>query len=345
MGKTVTVGEISAAPGEIKHGPATWVELRDATRVSLPVIIINGHDDGPKVVLCGATHSTELSGTATVHALARRIDLSKLKGSIIAFPTANPLAMQFGAYVSPHDGANLAVSYPGSESGSITGRFANFIWKNATLGSNLIMDLHENVNPCLKFTLVGYSKDKETEKRALDLARAYGVTLIRNRSSDVDTGTAGMKVGDLYWAELGLANGIPGFTVELEGSFESRFDEAQSSVVRVGVRGIMNTLSMLGMVQEKVQPQTETLVLKGDFKASGNIRANRGGLVNRFVDVGVKLAKGTKIAEVINPYGEVTESIKMPIDGYLWAWSIIGADNFNWCVQAGSPIAYLFSEL
>src|SRR5208337_1857486 len=212
-------------------------------------------------------------GTATVHALAKRIDRSKLKGTIIAFPTANPLAMQFGAYVSPHDGANLAVSYPGSESGSITGRFANFIWKNATLGSNLIMDLHENVNPCLKFTLVGYSKDKETEKRALDLARAYGVTLIRNRSSDVDTGTAGMKVGDLYWAELGLANGIPGFTVELEGSFESRFDEAQSSVVRVGVRGIMNTLSTLGMVQEKVQPQTETLVLKGEFKSSGNIRA------------------------------------------------------------------------
>jgi hypothetical protein len=284
MGKIVTVGEVSAGPGEIKHGPATWVELRDATRVSLPVIIINGHDDGPKVVLCGATHSTELSGTATIHALMKRIDPSKLKGSIIAFPTANPLAMQFGAYVSPHDGANLAVSYPGSESGSITGRFANFIWKNATLGSNLIVDLHENVKPCLKFTLTGYSKDKDAEKRALELARAYGVTVIRNRSSEVDTGTAGMKVGDLYWAELGLTNGIPGFTAELEGSFESRFDEAQSSVVRVGVRGIMNTLSTLGMVQEKVQPQTETLVLKGDFKSSGNIRANRGGLVNRNED-------------------------------------------------------------
>ena len=127
MGKTINVGEVSAAPGQIRHGPAAWVELRDATRVPLPVIIINGHEDGPKVVLCGATHSTELSGTATIHALKKRINPEKLKGSIIAFPIANPLAMQFGSYVSPHDGANLAVSYPGSESGSITGRFANFI--------------------------------------------------------------------------------------------------------------------------------------------------------------------------------------------------------------------------
>jgi predicted deacylase len=344
MKKTVTVGELSAAPGEMKQGPATWIELRDATRVSLPTIIINGREDGPKVVMCGATHSTELSGTAIVHALKKKLDPSKLKGCVIAFPMANPLAMQFAGYVSPHDGANLAVSYPGSETGSITGRFANVIWKHATLGADLVMDLHENVAPCLKFTLVGHCQDKDTEKKTLSLAEAFGLTLIRNKTSDVDTGTAGMKVGDLYWAELAMVNRIPGFTVELEGKFESRFDENQP-VIRVGVRGVMNTLITLGMVQGKVEPQAETLVLKGAYRSSGNVRANRGGLVNRFVDTGVKIMRGAKIAEVMNPYGDVVETINMPSDGYIWAWSIIGASNFNWCVQAGSPVAYMFTEL
>jgi len=343
MAKTVTVGEVSAAPGEIKYGPAGWVELRDATRVPLPVIIINGREEGPRVVLCGATHSTELSGTATIHALRKKLNPSKLKGHVIAFPMANPLAMQFAGYVSPHDGANLAVSYPGDEKGSITGRIANIIWKNATLGSSLIIDLHENVAPCLKFTLVGYSSDKDAEKRAMDLASAFGLTLIRNVSSEVDSGTAGMKVGDLYWAELGLVNSIPGFTVELEGKFESRFDENQPDV-RVGLRGVMNVLKKLGMVEGAVEAQTDTLVLPGVFRSGGNIRANRGGLVNRYVETGRKLAKGTKIAEVINPYGDVVETIQMPTDGYIWAWSIIGANNFNWCVQAGSPVAYIFKE-
>lgn len=56
-----------------------------------------------------------------------------------------------------------------------------------------------------------------------------------------------MKAGDLYWAELAMANGIPGFTVELEGRFESRFDENQP-VVRIGVRGVVSTLRKLGMI-------------------------------------------------------------------------------------------------
>jgi hypothetical protein len=56
------------------------------------------------------------------------------------------------------------------------------------------------------------------------------------------------------------------------------------------------------------------------------------------------LRRGTKIAEVINPYGDVVEAIEMPTDGYIWAWTIIGPDNPNWCVQSGSPVAYLFSD-
>ena len=85
-------------------------------------------------------------------------------------------------------------------------------------------------------------------------------------------------------------------------------------------------------------------MLKGRYEALGSVRANRGGLVNRFVETGVKLLKGTKIAEVINPYGEIVEEIKMPIDGFIWAWTIIGPENPNWCVQAGSTAAYLFAE-
>ena len=340
MAKTVSVGEVSAKEGETKWGPAAWVEARDSTRVGLPVIIVNGAKDGPKVVLCGATHPTELSGTAVIHDLTRnKLNPAELKGTIIAFPIANPLAMQFGRYVSPHDGANLAVSYPGSKNGSITSRIASFIWNEATLGADLIMDLPENVSPCLLFSLVGTCKDKQVERRTLQLAEAFGLTVIRTGGADL--GTPGTKGGDLYWAEEGMASGIPGFTVELEGSFESRFDGSQPTV-QIGVRGVMNTLKTLGMIEGRLESQDRTLVLEGEYSAWGSIRANRGGLVNRFVDTGVRLRKGTRIAEVINPYGEVVETIRMPIDGFIWAWTIIGPDNPNWCVQAGSTIAYIF---
>src|SRR2546428_12133119 len=105
MAKTVSVGEVSAKAGETKWGPATWVEARDSTRVGLPVIIMNGAKEGPKAVLCGATHPTELSGTAVIHDLTRnKINPAELKGTRIAFPIANPLAMQFEMNVPPHEG-------------------------------------------------------------------------------------------------------------------------------------------------------------------------------------------------------------------------------------------------
>jgi predicted deacylase len=303
-------------------------------------MVANGAHKGPRVVLCGATHPTELSGTAVTHELMRNaIDPRYLKGSVIAFPIANPLGMQLGEYVSPHDGSNLAVSYPGSNLGNITSRIANFIWNHATVGASLIVDLHENVNPCLMFSLVGSAKDAETKRRTLELARAFGLTVIHTTTANL--GTPGTKMGDLYWAELGMMNGIPGFTAELEGSFESRFDGRQR-VVKIGVRGVMNTLKKLGMVVGQIEPQTDTPVLNGEYESYDSVRVNRGGLVNRFVDVGVKLRRGTKIAEVKNPYGEVVEEIKMPVDGFLWAWTIIGPENPNWCVQAGSTVAYVF---
>src|SRR5207244_13102066 len=112
MAKTVNVGEVSAKAGETKWGPATWVEARDSTRVGLPVIIVNGAKDGPKVVLCGATHPTELSGTAVIHDLtSNKLNPAELKRTIIAFPIANPLAMQFVSHVTPRDAAYLDVSY------------------------------------------------------------------------------------------------------------------------------------------------------------------------------------------------------------------------------------------
>ena len=141
------------------------------------------------------------------------------------------------------------------------------------------------------FTLVGTWKDKKVEERTVELAKAYGLTVIRTTSADL--GTPGTKAGDLYWAELGMANGIPGFTAELEGSFESKFDGTQP-VVKIGVRGVLNTLKALGMLDGDVEPQGDTRVLKGSYEALGAVRANRGGLVNRFVDAGVSLRKGTK---------------------------------------------------
>jgi predicted deacylase len=340
MKSILKVGDVSAEPGQKKFGPATWVELRDGTRVHLPVILINGQHEGPKVVINACTHATELVGHAAVQILAKRIDPSKLKGSIVIFPISNPLGMQFGEYVNRHDYVNMAVAYPGSKQGTITSRLANFIFENASKNADLVMDLHENVKPCLHFSVVGSAKDKKVETKALDLANAFGLTLIRPKG---DFALAGMKTGDVSYTDACMLNGVPAFTPEFEAGTDLTFGEEWVSV-KVAVRGLMNVLKKLEMIDGSIEPQTEIKVFHGDFEFYGMAVANRGGIVNRLVDVAVKLKKGTPIATVLSPYGEELERVEMPVDGYVWGWNVGSPPNFNWSVQSGDSVAFIYKD-
>ena len=42
MNRTITVGDVSANPGEVKEGYALSVELRDGSPIRVAVIIMNG---------------------------------------------------------------------------------------------------------------------------------------------------------------------------------------------------------------------------------------------------------------------------------------------------------------
>jgi predicted deacylase len=340
MVRTLKVGDVSAEPGQMKYGPATWVELRDGSRVYLPVILLNGQDEGPKVVINCATHPTELVGHAAVQILTRRLNPAKLKGSLIVFPISNPLGMQWGEYVTPHDYVNMYVAYPGSKDGSITSRLANFIWENASKNADLVMDVHENVKPCLHFSFVGICKDKKVENRALESAKAFGLTIIRPKG---EFALAGMKPGDLEYTDALMMNGVPAFTPELEAGTDLTMGEEWTSV-RVGVKGLMNVLKKLKMIPGTIEPQTDVKVFEGNFTFYGMTVANRGGILNRLVAVGVKLKKDTPIATVLNPYGEIIETVQMPVDGYVWGWNIGSPPNFNWSVQSGDSIAFIYQD-
>jgi len=248
--------------------------------------------------------------------------------------------MQWGEYVTPHDYVNMCIAYPGSKDGSITSRLANFIWENASKNADFVMDLHENVKPCLHFSIVGYCQDKKVEAKALEVAKAFGLTIIRPKG---EFALPGMKSGDVDYADALLANGVPAFTPEFEAGTDLTMGEEWISV-RVAVRGLMNVLKKLEMLQGLIEPQTEVKVFAGNFGFYGMAVANRGGIVNRLVDVGVKLKKGTQIATVLNPYGEIIETIEMPVDGYVWGWNIGSPPNFNWSVQSGDSVAFIYQD-
>ena len=340
--RELKIGNVSAQAGETKWGPASSVDLRDGTQVHLPVIVVNGSEDGPRVVIHGGTHPVELAGIGASQVLARkRIDPRKLKGSVIVFPITNPLGFQFGEYISPHDVVNMYSTYPGSSDGSLTSRLANFIWENASKNADLVIDLHENVKPALQFTLVPYSENTQLDTKTLELAKIFGLTIAR--PTRTVHRLPGMKTGERGYYEVCMENGIPAFMPELESSTDIMFTE-EYNAVRVGVRGVMNCLKKLAMISGNIEPQSDTKVLRGNFAFYETVPANRGGIVNRLAEIGVKIPKTTPIANVTNPYGEVIETLTMPVDGYLFGWNLGAPPYYNWGVHSGDGVAYVYVE-
>ena len=149
-----------------------------------------------------------------------------------------------------------------------------------------------------------------------------------------------MTPGSKSYVEECMENGIAAFCPEFEGAYDLKFSD--ETTIEVAVRGLMNTLKHMGMISGKLEKQKGILVL-GDAKAKytfrGMTKANRGGIVHRLVDTGVELSEGTPIAEIYNSYGDVLETIKMPMDGYVWGWTVR-----DWMVQEGGTVSFIFTE-
>ena len=149
-----------------------------------------------------------------------------------------------------------------------------------------------------------------------------------------------MFAGARSYSRVCLDHGIPAITPEFEGAYDLKF--SNEPTIEVAVRGLLNVLKHMGMISGKVEKQKEVLVLgdaKPNYTFQGMTKANRGGIVHRLVDTGVKLKKGTSIAEIYNSYGDVLETIKMPMDGYVWGWTVR-----DWMVQEGGTISFIFTE-
>ena len=115
MSKVLSVGDVQAAPGEMAFGRLVPGRMAWSQELSVPTIVVNGAHEGPRLWLSAVVHGPEATGTEVIRRVLREeLDPTKLRGSIIALPIANPLAFQAATYDTPEDGYNLNRVFPGN---------------------------------------------------------------------------------------------------------------------------------------------------------------------------------------------------------------------------------------
>jgi hypothetical protein len=114
-----------------------------------------------------------------------------------------------------------------------------------------------------------------------------------------------------------------------------------------GVKGVLNIMKLFDMINGEQEPQEGFPIVPGVNQFHGVLRANRGGVIRFLSTPGDLVKKGEVFAEIYDLYGDVLEQVKMPVEGYIWAYpcgSVLGTSGGLQTVQAGANISYAFTH-
>jgi len=344
MPESLTVGNVMAKRGELKKGKIKGIELIDNTKVDIPVLVLNGTEDGPTFLMVSTQHGIEIQGAAVIQEVMReKVNPKKLRGAIIGIPVENPLAYMHQQYLSWID--NLDVGGGGSGSlitidrplGRTTDRLAHALWEEAWSKANLVANIHCNTRPdSLIYQSINIGNPK-TKDNLIKMAEAFGVTtMVSERPFNEET--APNTLGN-----QAARKGVPVILLEL---IDGRWISEPST--SAGVRGILNIMKTFDMIDGEMEPQKGFPIVKGVCRGSGVIRANRGGLIRFYKTPGEFIKKGEIFAKIFDLYGDVLEEVKMPVDGYTWAYPCgesLGTSGGIQAVQTGANVAYTFTHI
>jgi predicted deacylase len=344
MPEKITVGNVTANRGELKKGIIKGIELIDNTSINIPVLVMNGMYEGPTFLMVSTQHGIEIQGIEVIQKIMReKVNPKELRGAIIGIPVENPLAYMHHQYLSWIDNLDLGGGGSGSlitaekPHGNTTERLAYALHKEAWSKADLVANIHCNTRPdSLIYQWINIGNPKTAEKLQ-KMADAFGVTTIVSETP-FDEDLAQSTLGN-----LAAKRGVPVILLEL---IDGRWISEPST--SAGVRGVLNIMKVFDMIDGEIEPQKGFPIIPGVNKSYGIIRANRGGLIRFLKKPGDLIKENEVLAEIYDLYGDILEKVRMPVEGYVWAFPCgqsLGTSGSLQAVQTGANVAYAFTHV
>ncbi|ESQ16613.1 MAG TPA: succinylglutamate desuccinylase [Chromatiaceae bacterium] len=288
QGQSVTAGQRSVID-------LVLPKLNSHTSLTMPIHVVHGRKDGPRLFVCAAIHGNELNGVEIIRRLLEVKALRRLAGTLVAAPVVNVYGLIHQSRYLP-DRRDLNRSFPGSATGSLAARVAHLVLNEIVRHCSHGIDLHtgaiQRTNlPQIRANL----DDPETEF----LARAFGVPVLLNST---------LRDGSLR--EAAAALGIPMLLYEAGEGL--RFDEVP---IRAGLTGILNVMRALAMLPATRRGTRSAAPFIA--RSSSWTRAPESGLLRTLVPLGAQVQRGELLGYISDPYTGTQHPVKTPIRGVV----------------------------
>lgn len=290
------IAGIDIAPGKRATIALPVTKLYTHAPIEIPIHVIRGKQDGPRLFISAAIHGDEINGVEIIRRLLKQAALKRLRGTLVTVPVVNVHGLINHSRYLP-DRRDLNRSFPGSERGPLASRLAYLFMKEVVAKCTHGIDLHTGAIHRANLPQIRANLDDEETAR---LARAFSVPVLLNST---------MRDGSLR--EAAAEKGIPMLLYEAGEAL--RFDEVS---IRAGVRGIikvMRELEMLPPSRKKTKASKEPMVAR----SSSWLRAPSSGIFRPVVALGARVEKEGLLGVIEDPFGEVEDPVHAKFSGIV----------------------------
>jgi predicted deacylase len=295
----ITVAGSIAEPGERVRGGLAASQSFAGIDVETPFVVSRGASPGPTLCLTGGIHGDELSGVEIVRRVVVLAEPSKLAGTLIAVPIANPHGFRRSSRYLP-DRRDLNRYFPGRETGSAAARIANALFDGVVTRCDALVDFHTG----------SFHRTNAPHLRA-DLDRVDVARLVRQFGAEIVLHHTGQP-GTLRRAATD--RGIP--CVTYEAGEPMRLNEPD---VVVGVQGTLRLMRQLGMWPDESSdddPEQEI------YLNTRWVRVDAGGILRSRVELGQRVVSGEVLGSVVDPGSNRHSKVRAPFDGRVVGMAI-----------------------
>ncbi|NNC38114.1 MAG: succinylglutamate desuccinylase [Hyphomonadaceae bacterium] len=286
---------VSIEPGKKKTVSIPISRLADHTDMMLKAFVIHGKKPGPNMFVSGAIHGDEIIGVEIIRRISDMKLLSKLKGTLILIPVVNSYGFLGMSRYLP-DRRDLNRAFPGMEKGSSASQLAYIFMQEIVSKCQFGVDLHSGAIHRENLPQIRADLNDPVVK---EMANAFGASIILNSN---------LRDGSLREA----AQSVGCHTLLYEAGEALRFDE---TAIRIGVKGVLGVMRQIGMLP-KLKPRKRQIVPIQPV-SSHWLRAPISGLMRASHGLGDAVKKGTVVASIAGPLGEMEEPVLAKYSGVI----------------------------
>jgi uncharacterized protein len=316
MKPELRIDDVCAQAGAMARGFVVFDESAAGTLVRAPVILINGGEVGPTLVVTSGVHGDDLNTVPMTWRVAEQVDPAALRGQIILVPVVNPVAFEAGSHLTPADNATPLV--PGDPNGTISQRIGHNLYQKILLRADYLIDMHGGSKRSTLAALAGVDggADPATVEKATAMAEAFDPDLVIIMAPKGDGPPGGMF-------QVSSRRGAPGLII---GMGQMGFNESDTTR---GARGVLNVLKYVGMLSG----EPERLANPRRTGSELYHHTPYGGGFIPAVHAAQPVSEGDVLGTVLNIFGEFVGEVRAQTTG------LVAAIRFYPVVSAGEWVA------